>query len=591
MLKSAWRGTSIALSIFCVLAGGFIPAAGATSTHGASQASGNICPDHFIGAPGMVGADGFNGEDIIKDTWEKFHSRWNTGTAPTSHTLEYPSMRVADLASTIISRKLERNFDASNTAGTTEIGRDIAEKSRECKDTRFVLAGYSQGAWVIDNYLRSAKPNILSKIDGVVLYGDPQWDHGSKGQGLARIISKNYKTWRLSGPYPDLKDRTQSICANKDPICGGGYKKSRPGMLPLTQANDARKCAGSKECPHYLYKPSATAQGGKFLGLKAYPEPSASKAVDWENRTYSLTCDDTVNKPVKVAVHNGKGTARGSGVPDSHWDVRVQQTAQGHVSRLGNVTAVLFYCSPQPSNFFNQEMRVYRTGDGSEIGRVPSFEPPEDVYGPPEYKPESVAITNGRISADLKFYESGDPHGHPSTPRHVTWTWDGRQFVTHGSDTSPRDERVDLSRERITVNGLGPLKLGLSRTQAEEAIGASIPKVGDPACADLTVSGGPEGLLLRFLDDRLVAISVSKPVVSISTASGIRIGSTRTDVMHTYAGEISSTFAENGLEELVFTPTSPKFSGKVIVFNMRDGMVEQFVAGQRDWATFAPCPH
>jgi hypothetical protein len=313
--------------------------------------------------------------------------------------------------------------------------------------------------------------------------------------------------------------------------------------------------------------------------------------VDWKNRTYSLTCDDAVDNPVEVAVRNGKGTARGSGVPGSHWEVQVQQTAQGHVSRLGNVTAVLFYCSPQPANFFNQELRVYRTKDGSEIGRIPSFEPPEDVYGPPEYKPGSVAINKGRIVADLRFYEPGDAHGHPSSPRQVTWAWDGKRFVTHGADAPPEDERVDLKHERITVNGLGPLKLGLSRTQAEDVIGASIPRVGDPACADLSVSGGPDGLLLRFVNDSLVAVSVSRPAISISTASGIRIGSTRTDVMRTYSGEVSNTPVDSGLEELVFAPTAPEFTGKVIMFNMRDGKVEQFVAGQRDWATFVPCPH
>lgn len=316
-----------------------------------------------------------------------------------------------------------------------------------------------------------------------------------------------------------------------------------------------------------------------------------SRAVDWNNRTYSLTCDDIVDKPVKVAVHNGKGTARGSGVPGSHWEVEVQRTAQGHVSGLGNVTAVLFYCSPQPSNYFNQELRVYRTRDGSEIGRTSSFDPPEDVYGPPEYKPESVAINKGRIVADLMFYEPGDSHGNPSSLRHITWTWNGKRFVTHGAGTSSEDERVDLKRERITVNGLGPLELGLSHTQAEDAIGASIPKVGDPACADLSVSGGPDGMLLRFVNDSLVAISVSKPAVSISTASGIRIGSPRADVMRTYAEEVSSTPVEGGLEELVFAPAAPEFAGKVIKFNMRNGKVEQFVSGQRDWATFAPCPH
>lgn len=197
----------------------------------------------------------------------------------------------------------------------------------------------------------------------------------------------------------------------------------------------------------------ASSRWGTFIVLSLFcvlvgATPSAgatdpyvtSQAVDWNNRAYSLTCDDLVDKPVNVTVRNGKGTATGIGVPSSHWEVLVQMIARGHVSGLGDVTAVLFYCSPQPSNYFNQELRVYRTGDGSEIGRTPSFEPSEDVYGPPEYQPESLAIDKGRVLADLMFYEPGDSHGNPSSLRHVTWTWDGKQFVTYGAEMTQEED-------------------------------------------------------------------------------------------------------------------------------------------------------
>jgi hypothetical protein len=499
-------------------------------------------------------------------------------------------MRATDLTSTTISRKVERNFDASNTAGMTEIGRDIAEKRRDCKDTHFVLAGYSQGAWVIDRYLRSAKTDVISKIDAVALYGDPQWDRGSQGQGLARILSNKFKTWSIPGPYPGLKDRTQSICSSKDPICGGGYKKSKPGLLPVTQAIDAWKCSGSKQCPHYLYKPAATRQGGEFLGMKAYPKSSAPKAVDWKNRTYGLTCDNIVDKPVKVAVHHGVGIARGSGIGAGYdrWDVKVQGIAQGRLPGLGNVTSVLFYCSPQASNFFVQELRVYRTRDGSEVGRTPTF----NVSGlPPQYQPKSLAIRNGRLTADVKFYGPKDSHATgPSILRHVTWTWNGQRFVAHGASARSKRNpaRVDLRHQPITVNGIGPVKLGMSRTQSEKAVGGSIPNgPGGPGCTDLSVKGGPEGLLLRFARGKLVAIYVLPSASpSISTASGIHRGSTRENILQTYTPQISE---DNGGAELVFAPRARAFKGKIIKFGMVNGKVEFFIAGQRKWAELLPC--
>ncbi|MER5181537.1 hypothetical protein ABT009_24790 [Streptomyces sp. NPDC002896] len=160
--------------------------------------------------------------------------------------------------------------------------------------------------------------------------------------------------------------------------------------------------------------------------------------ADWENRNYSLTCDNIADKPVKVAVRNGKGVAKGGGIGGyDHWEVEVQRIAQGSLPRLGNVTAVLFYCSPQPSNFFLQELRVYRTDGGSEIGRTPTFDVPELS---PKYQPKSLMIKDGQLAADVKFYGPEDSHAEgPSILRHVTWTWEDGRFVTYGADAESED--------------------------------------------------------------------------------------------------------------------------------------------------------
>jgi hypothetical protein len=312
-------------------------------------------------------------------------------------------------------------------------------------------------------------------------------------------------------------------------------------------------------------------------------------ATSWRNRNYGLTCDDTVHKPVQVSIHNGKGVARGAAIkPYDRWEVTVQRITQGNLARLGNVTAVLFACSPQPSNFVTQELRVYRSSSGSEISRIPHLS--GGKWLPPEYQPASVAIRKDRIIADLKYYGPGDIHGSPSRLRHLNWTWNGVKFTTQDDGTGAEAHgRVDLARERVTVNGIGSLKLGASRKEAAKAIGAPIPGgSSERVCTDFTVQGGPEGLLLRFTSDRLVAIYVQPPAKSILTRSGIHIGSTRADVLNTYAGEIATVTPDYGGEELVFAPSGPEFSGKVIRFGMRDGIVETFIAGDRDWAVFAP---
>ncbi|MFF3328362.1 hypothetical protein ACFYWX_02180 [Streptomyces sp. NPDC002888] len=321
----------------------------------------------------------------------------------------------------------------------------------------------------------------------------------------------------------------------------------------------------------------------------AYRNPPASKAVDWENRDYRLTCDDIVDKPVQAVIRNAKGIVKNGDIGGyDHWEVEVQRAARGRLPRLGDVTAVLFYCSPQPSNFFMQELRVYRTDDGSEIGRTPTFDVPEL---PPQYQPKSLVIKNSRLAADVKFYGPDDSHADgPSILRHVTWTWENDRFVTHGSGTkSEAQGRSDLSRQPITVNGMGPLKMGMSRNEASKAIAMPIPgEEGRRVCTDFTVEGGPEGLLLRFTSDRLVAIYVTRPATTIATRSGIHIGSTRDNVLNTYADEITATTPDYGGEELVFAPSAPEFAGRVIRFGISDGAVETFIAGEHDWAVFAP---
>ncbi|MFB6576879.1 hypothetical protein ACFCYC_05460 [Streptomyces sp. NPDC056402] len=342
-------------------------------------------------------------------------------------------------------------------------------------------------------------------------------------------------------------------------------------------------------------EPSAAAASrilghGDVLGPEAYSNSLAYRAVDWENRNYDLTCDQVVEKPVKVQMRKGKGVVSGGDIGGfDRWDVEVQKIAQGSLPRLGGVTAVLFRCSPQPGNFFSQELRIYRTGSGSEIGRTATFETPEL---PPQYQPKSLVVKDGRIAADVKFYEPEDSHASgPSTLRHVTWTWGDGRFTTHVVDVRPEDrgEAVDLRHQPVTVNGMGPLKLGMSRGDAAKAIGSLIPgKEGRRVCTDFSVEGAPEGLLLRFTSDRLVAIYVVRPATKISTRSGAHIGSARDDVLRTYGGEIAATTPDYGGEELVFAPVAPKFAGRVIRFSMSNGVVESFIAGEREWARIAP---
>jgi pimeloyl-ACP methyl ester carboxylesterase len=164
--------------------------------------------------------------------------------------------------------------------------------------------------------------------------------------------------------------------------------------------------------------------------------PAAALApVDWNNRHYDLTCGQIVQTPVNVAFSDGKATPRGPGIgPYDRWDVSIDQVIHGVLPSLGAITAVLFSCDPQPSNFAVQELRIYHTADGSEIGRIPEL-PANGGALPGVYTPGSVAIANGHVSADVMFYGPGDSHASgPSVPGHLSWSWNGKEFI---ADASP----------------------------------------------------------------------------------------------------------------------------------------------------------
>ncbi|WP_128092237.1 hypothetical protein [Streptomyces resistomycificus] len=68
-------------------------------------------------------------------------------------------------------------------------------------------------------------------------------------------------------------------------------------------------------------------------------------------------------------------------------------------------------------------------------------------------------------------------------------------------------------------------------------------------------------------------------------ASGIHRGSTRDDVLETYASEME----EPNTDDLVFTPGGAQFRGKVITFAMDDNdTVDRFIAGDEDFTQPLP---
>lgn len=231
--------------------------AGAAPAAAGTQAPAARCPITFIGMHGL-------NEDLTSPV---LHSFWDeyVRRVPDRSRLGNPVFLGHPRQSgTEFLHRLQYGNPAPDDpveVGFRFLSNQVASTVQQCSPARLVLVGYSAGAWSIDKWLRT-RPYLHSQVLGVELFGDPQWDHGPQGQGLARRYRQT-----VSGPYvpASLADRFQSWCTSGDPICGQGYG---PGRHESARQKGAalRMFTGGpcfEHCQSYKY--GATARGAQFL--------------------------------------------------------------------------------------------------------------------------------------------------------------------------------------------------------------------------------------------------------------------------------------------------------------------------------------
>ena len=176
------------------------------------------------------------------------------------------------------------------------------------------------------------------------------------------------------------------------------------------------------------HPPSGSSAGGSSTRAHATTQP----AVDWYNTSYMMSCGGLAPQPFTVNVQSGKATAPGSSGGYSTYEVHVEAVTQpGALTRDGSPqTAVLLYCSPQPSNFFVEEVQVFKS-DGGILGELP----PTGTLSPgsslsPQYDSSQFSISAGQLITGMKFYAPTDSHASgPSIHQVLKWSWDGHQFI------------------------------------------------------------------------------------------------------------------------------------------------------------------
>lgn len=151
--------------------------------------------------------------------------------------------------------------------GEQSIALDIQTTDAVCGHAkRYILAGYSLGAWAVHDALNELGTSQLAEIAGVALFGDPKFQ---PGQPFVRDFMSEDKYYGIAynnqpqyGSIP-LVNQTGSWCLPADPVC---QYRSDDISTWLTEVGYCVNNSGA--CAHFQY-----ATDGETLNAAAFLQP------------------------------------------------------------------------------------------------------------------------------------------------------------------------------------------------------------------------------------------------------------------------------------------------------------------------------
>lgn len=146
--------------------------------------------------------------------------------------------------------------------------------------------------------------------------------------------------------------------------------------------------------------------------------------------------------------------------------------------------------------------------------------------------------------------------------------------------------QAQLERDsKLTLNGIGSVRIGMTVAEASLATGVPLNPLGQSApgssCRYVAPQGEPAGLNLMVIGNRIVRIDVVGNS-RITTLSGAKIGDTEAHIKALYPGQIEVTPHKYLLDGhyLTFVPKDPQDRDNQLIFETDGDRVTQFRAGK-----------
>jgi hypothetical protein len=196
-------------------------------------------PAFFIGLRGSgEGATYGSLGNTINAFYENFKIAYGEDNVDV-YGVPYPAIAVPNFAESHNLDELSdmlHTFGSSVAEGITKLSNVLIGQHAVCPDQRFLIVGYSQGAWVTGDALAALDDTILSHVAAVVLLGDPKlrwrdpdvegiatkfpWVSGGlpSGGGPRQRYMPGVTDWNIT-PTQLGNFQFRSYCEGQDPIC------------------------------------------------------------------------------------------------------------------------------------------------------------------------------------------------------------------------------------------------------------------------------------------------------------------------------------------------------------------------------------
>jgi alpha-tubulin suppressor-like RCC1 family protein len=209
----------------------------------------------------------------------------------------YPAEQVWDLVDGSF-----QVYEASVASGVETMLADMQLTDSRCGGTvRYILTGYSQGAWVIHDALRKMTKAQLRRVAGVDLFGDSDFkpfqqivrDHKLRDSGFGASAPADPRNLGLPSA---VTAHAGSWCYPADPVCQA-TPANIATKLPLCVAN-------LPSCPHFHY-----VTGGETKKAAAFLAPFLPRTTLFPHLTLTTPPGGTVGKPYRWTATASCGTA------------------------------------------------------------------------------------------------------------------------------------------------------------------------------------------------------------------------------------------------------------------------------------------